>query len=567
MKFNSLSLKLRFDLILKENRHYCNYSNILGHKFKINPFNNNFVKQKSIMMMFSTINDKSPITTMQMHLNSKLDNSNIDINSKISLENNINTKLNLNYGKEPLTGNDIDNNKEMIILNKYLGNLDNKIYTYLKLTYDLSKNLESELEKLRNNKYFLEKKIDECSSNKNSKSSNLLLNSEEDNNIDNDDNYEKELKKIQQEISLLNLEIDRVVQFLDNIAEECNFYNTLKDKVKEIINGDDMLSESMQLNDKNLIEMTKDEINIILEDVKNLREEIVDVLLKPKKCDKIILEIKAASGGIESAIFANDIMCVYENFCSSKGFEFKIINIDRGEQVGKIKNCKSAKIEIKGDDVLKYFEFESGVHKVQRVPITETKGRVHSSTCQVVILQSHYDDFKNDVFDERDIKFEFKKASGKGGQHVNKTLSACRLTHIPTGISVQCSDERDQHQNKNKALETIKIKINDLKISEFNNKISEYRKSQSGSGNLSEKIRTYNFPDSRVTDHRLSITKYGIEKMFNGNQLEEFIDLNIKQDKENKLYDLINSRIENLLSSSQIDKQDANNTENDSNEK
>lgn len=194
--------------------------------------------------------------------------------------------------------------------------------------------------------------------------------------------------------------------------------------------------------------------------------------------------------------------------------------------------------KIKGESVYKYFQYESGVHKVQRVPITETKGRVHSSTCQVAIFTDKSLVF-NDV-NERDLKIDYFRASGAGGQSVNKTESAVRITHIPTGIVVQNQDERDQHRNKAKAMEILKKRIEGHQYSQFKDEINESRRSQHGSGNLSEKIRTYNWPDSRVTDHRLGLTLYGIDQMLEGEHLETIIDKHIESERIRKLNNVLN---------------------------
>lgn len=192
---------------------------------------------------------------------------------------------------------------------------------------------------------------------------------------------------------------------------------------------------------------------------------------------------------------------------------------------------------IEGDGVYKYFQYESGVHKVQRVPITETKGRIHSSTCQVAIFAE-----KNLVYsdiNERDLRIDFFRSSGAGGQSVNKTESAVRITHIPTGIVVQNQDERDQHRNKARAMEVLKLKLETEQLTQHKSQQNESRKHQHGSGNLSEKIRTYNWPDSRVTDHRIGYTLYGIDLMMQGDHLETIIDKHIEIERINKLNNIL----------------------------
>lgn len=241
-------------------------------------------------------------------------------------------------------------------------------------------------------------------------------------------------------------------------------------------------------------------------------------------------------------LFAQDILEMYKLYCENNCFDWKEISFTEGENATR-KSCKSAKIQITGHNVYTHFKLESGVHKVQRVPITESKGRIHSSTCSVVILKDTKDDFKSSELNERDLKYEFMRAGGAGGQHVNKTESACRVTHIPSGLQVHISDSREQHINKLRAVSILKTKLNELKKNEFLSKIQSDRKNQTGTGNLSEKIRTYNYPDSRVTDHRLGETFNGINKMMEGNLLNEIIAKLIDKDYNETL----NTRLEEML--------------------
>ena len=216
----------------------------------------------------------------------------------------------------------------------------------------------------------------------------------------------------------------------------------------------------------------------------------------------ITLEVKSASGGSESSLFAEDILNMYRSYSENMGWNWEQISITSDFAIGR--GCKSGKFlnkiglaRISGEYVYKHLKYEAGVHKVQRVPETESKGRVHSSTCQVIVLP----DVKlvNSVINERDLKIDYYRASGAGGQHVNTTDSAVRITHLPTGIVITNQDERDQHKNKAKALENLKKKIKELETTSFYSNQNEARKKQMGSGNLNEKIRTYNWPDTRIT--------------------------------------------------------------------
>lgn len=259
------------------------------------------------------------------------------------------------------------------------------------------------------------------------------------------------------------------------------------------------------------------------------------------------MEIKSASGGAESALFAKDILSMYENLCNHYSLNLKIIENENSEGVGGKVGLKSGRYEIVGEKAYQIFKFEAGVHKVQRVPMTESKGRVHSSTIQVAIMKSTNSDFKELELDERDLKYEFMRASGKGGQHVNKTDSACRVTHLPTGLMVVNMDSRDQFNNKMNALQVLKQRYNEMMRDKFVNNVNEERKNQTGKGNLSEKIRTYNWPDSRVTDHRIGLTKHGIDKIMEENKMVEIIEELRKCERESKIEQILSVRMEEKI--------------------
>lgn len=254
---------------------------------------------------------------------------------------------------------------------------------------------------------------------------------------------------------------------------------------------------------------------------------IIDDIVPVSELDEkdCTLEIKQAAGGSEGALFAEDIKGMYEKFCKMQGWRW--IQQSYYEDATLHKGCKYGKFEVKGTGAYGVFKHEAGVHKVQRVPETERQGRLHSSTAVVVAMPVIPQSFS---IDPKDIRIDTMKASGAGGQHVNTTDSAVRATHLPTGIMVVNKDQRDQHQNKDKALEVLRERVYKYYSEIEMNKILEQRKSQMGTGNLSEKIRTYNWPNNRITDHRTGSQKFGLDSMLSGELLEEFIEE--LQDKE-----------------------------------
>jgi len=247
------------------------------------------------------------------------------------------------------------------------------------------------------------------------------------------------------------------------------------------------------------------------------------------------MEVKAAAGGTEGALFAEDLVNMYKQFCHRMDLDLTTVSYSADFSFGK--GCKSGTFRIRGEGAYNYFQYESGVHKVQRVPITEKMGRIHSSTCQVAIFPES--NFTYEDINERDLKIEFFRAQGAGGQSVNKTDSAVRITHLPSGIVVQNQDERDQHRNKAKAIEVLRNRLYNQQLNSYKSEINDSRKSQLGSGNLSEKIRTYNWPDSRVTDHRIGLTLYGIDAMLDGNHLETILNKLIERERIDKLNQIL----------------------------
>jgi peptide chain release factor 1 len=242
----------------------------------------------------------------------------------------------------------------------------------------------------------------------------------------------------------------------------------------------------------------------------------------------VILEIRAGTGGDESSLFAGDLFRMYKNYAESVGWKVELI----GATEGTVGGFKEVKLAISGDNVYGVLKHESGVHRVQRVPATESQGRVHTSAATVAVLPEAEE---VDVeINEADLKIDTYRASGAGGQHINKTDSAIRITHIPTGVVVACQEERSQHKNRDKAMSELRARLLDAALSERQSKEAADRKSQVGTGDRSAKIRTYNFPQGRLTDHRIGLTLYKLDAVMGGD-LQEIIDTLALADAQEKL--------------------------------
>ena len=290
---------------------------------------------------------------------------------------------------------------------------------------------------------------------------------------------------------------------------------------------------------KEIFEMEDDEELRVLarEDIKTLEagieksEEDLKVLLLPKDPNdekNVILEVRAGTGGDEAALFGGDLMRMYLRYAERRRWKTEIIDVnDTG-----IGGVKEAVIMIKGKGAYSRLKFESGVHRVQRVPETESSGRIHTSAASIAVLPE-VDDVEVKI-DPNDVRVDVYRASGNGGQCVNTTDSAVRLTHIPTGLVVTCQDEKSQIKNKDKAFKVLKARLYDLMLQEQNDKISAERRSQVGSGDRSERIRTYNFPQGRITDHRINVTIYKLDNFLDGD-LDEIIDALITHDQAEKM--------------------------------
>ncbi|MFN0275832.1 MAG: peptide chain release factor 1 [Chitinophagales bacterium] len=280
--------------------------------------------------------------------------------------------------------------------------------------------------------------------------------------------------------------------------------------------------------DDDLKQMAKDEL-IQLEEKRATLEEKIKELLVPKDPEdekNAILEIRAGTGGDEAGIFAGDLYKMYSRFCSSQGWKTEVMSMTESEKGG----FKEIVMEVEGDNVYGTLKYESGVHRVQRVPDTESQGRIHTSAATVAVLpEAEEVDVEVNM---TDVKIDVFRASGAGGQHVNKTESAVRMTHIPTGIIAECQDERSQIKNKEKALKVLRTRIYEKFHQEHLDKISKQRKTLVSTGDRSAKIRTYNYPQGRVTDHRINLTVYNLPVIMNGDIREIIEKLQLAENAE-----------------------------------
>mgnify|MGYP001627393368 CR=1 FL=1 len=272
------------------------------------------------------------------------------------------------------------------------------------------------------------------------------------------------------------------------------------------------------------------------EEAQSLRERLpvlerdLALMLAPKDRDahaSAILEVRAGTGGDEAALFAGDLFRMYQRFAAARGWKVEIDSVSEGDVGG----YKEIVASVSGEGVFGLLKFESGVHRVQRVPATEAGGRIHTSAATVAVLSEPED--VDVVIEDKDIRIDTMRASGAGGQHVNKTDSAVRITHLPTGIVVT-SSEKSQHQNRAKAMKVLKARLYDLQRTELDSARAEARKSQVGSGDRSERIRTYNFPQGRVTDHRINLTLYNLPEVLEGG-LDPLIDALVAEDQAARL--------------------------------
>ena len=299
--------------------------------------------------------------------------------------------------------------------------------------------------------------------------------------------------------------------------------SALMDKRKEYLNLSQRQQEAEAIisddSDPEMTAMAKEELEEVKAKLPALEETIRFMLIPkdPEDTKNIVMELRAGTGGDEASIFAGDLYRMYTKYCESKGWKVSVVDLSEGTAGG----FKEIIIEVSGTDVYGTMKFESGVHRVQRVPQTETQGRVHTSAATVMVLPEA-EEFDIEI-DMNEVRLDLFCSSGPGGQSVNTTYSAVRLTHIPTGIVAQCQDQKSQHKNKEKALKVLRSRLYELELSKKLAEDSAKRSAMVSSGDRSAKIRTYNYPQGRVTDHRIGLTLYDLQNIVNGD-LDKLVD-------------------------------------------
>lgn len=347
------------------------------------------------------------------------------------------------------------------------------------------------------------------------------------------------LKSLKDKYYVLQNEIVKPEVISDNkryieVAKEYNILQPIVEtyeRYERLLNDNSLCEESLKSEtDGEMIDMLKVELKENKDKIASLEEELKILLLpKDENDDKnVIIEIRGGAGGEEASLFGGDLFRMYTMYADKQGWKTEVLSMNSTE-LGGVKECS---FMLKGKDAYKRLKYESGVHRVQRVPETESSGRIHTSTATVAVLPERED---VDVeINEKDLKIDVYRSGGAGGQHVNTTDSAVRITHLPTGMVVECQDERSQYKNKDRAMSILKSKLYDFYRTQADEEYAKTRRTQVGSGDRSERIRTYNYPQGRLTDHRINYTVYNLEAFLNGD-LDDLIDNLTIADQKAKL--------------------------------
>jgi peptide chain release factor 1 len=336
-------------------------------------------------------------------------------------------------------------------------------------------------------------------------------------------------------------EIIEDISLLQRYGREHAELEEVVEKYHELVNNDQQIAEAQELydSDPDMRELAQEEIERLKQSKERLLEEVRISLLPKDIMDEknAIISIQAGAGGDEAALFAAELFRMYSRYAEGRRWKIEILDgTDTGQ--GGIKDITFV---VRGKSAYQRLKYEGGTHRVQRVPVTEANGRIHTSTVKVIVLPEADDEINIDIKDT-DIRVDVYRSTGHGGQSVNTTDSAVRITHLPTGLVVTCQDEKSQLKNKAKALTVLKARLWDLEEAHRQEELSKSRRSQVQMGDRSEKIRTYNFPQDRVTDHRIGLTRHNLPGVLNG-ELDEFIDNLITVDQANKLQNLFTEEV------------------------
>jgi len=328
----------------------------------------------------------------------------------------------------------------------------------------------------------------------------------------------------------------------DAINDQTKWRNSLKEQAeleeivaayeqyRSVLRGIEDAHEALASGDAELEELAKEELPQLTQDKEKLEGEL-QIMLTPKDPNdgkNVILEVRAGTGGEEAALFGMDLLRMYTRYAEIRGWKAEILDMNETE----IGGCKEATMSISGSGVFSRLKFESGAHRVQRVPVTESGGRIHTSAATVAVLPEA-EEVELEI-NQQDLRIDTYRSSGAGGQHVNRTESAVRITHIPTGIVVTCQDEKSQIKNRERAMKVLRSRILDMLQSQKEAEYAQGRRVQIGSGDRSERIRTYNFPQGRVTDHRIGVTLYKLDSFLQGD-MDELVDQLVLADRTERM--------------------------------